>query len=143
MASPLDVKLILCDHAVTDSSSKVHMLGAGWDVTSTPTKPHGVAVLLKVPWDRANQQIPLTLDLIDADGNPANTGSSDPIRVEGEVEVGRPPGMAPGSMIPAAFTVNVGPLKLAPGRYDWRLTIGDEHHHAEFQVVDKSGRSPR
>jgi hypothetical protein len=53
MASPVLAKLILCDYAVADPAGKVHMLGAGWSLTSSPTPPHAVVVLMKIPWDRA------------------------------------------------------------------------------------------
>ena len=49
MASPLEVHLILCDAAQAESG-KVHMLGAGWSITGSPSAPHAVAVLIKVPW---------------------------------------------------------------------------------------------
>jgi hypothetical protein len=55
MATPVEVKLILCDSAVADPSGKVHMLGAGWPVTGVPAAPHAIALLAKVPWDRTNQ----------------------------------------------------------------------------------------
>ena len=68
MASPLEVHLLLCDAAQAENG-KVHMLGAGWSITPSPTAPHAVAVLMKVPWDRANQPMDLKLQLLDPDGN--------------------------------------------------------------------------
>ena len=70
MASPLEAQVILCDAAVADPGGKVHMLGAGWSMTGSPTAPQAVAVLMKIPWDRANQKIPMALRLLDADGKP-------------------------------------------------------------------------
>ena len=49
----IEAQLLLCDAAVADQAGKLHMLGAGWSVTSSPTSPQAVAVLLKIPWDRA------------------------------------------------------------------------------------------
>jgi hypothetical protein len=137
MASPLQIQLILCDAAQADPAGKVHMLGAGWSVTSSPTQ-HAVAVLIKVPWDRSNEQLKLTLDLLDADGRsvqlqtPAGpTG----LHAEGSIEVGRPPGIAPGSMLDASFALNVPPLPLPAGRYEWRLVVADhEALSAAFTV---------
>ncbi|MGH3741942.1 MAG: hypothetical protein ACRDT1_11480, partial [Micromonosporaceae bacterium] len=64
MAAPVEAQLILCDSAQTDASGgKVHMLGAGWSITSTPAAPHAVVVLAKIPWDRANQKIHFRLAL--------------------------------------------------------------------------------
>ena len=70
MASPLEVTLVLCDAAQVDPAGKVHMLGAGWSTTSSPTAPSAVVVMLGVPWDRTNQKIKARLGLTDADGQP-------------------------------------------------------------------------
>lgn len=141
MASPVEAHLILCDHAVTDPSGKVHMLGAGWTVTGTPTAPHGVAVLMKVPWDRANQKIPLHLRLLDDNGQPVHPqGPHGPgqAEVKADLEVGRPPGLKPGSPLPAAFAINVAPMLLPPGRYEWRLTVAQTDYAEGFQVIESS-----
>jgi len=129
--------LILCDAAQGEPSGKVHMLGAGWSMTRSPTS-HAVAVLLKIPWDRANERITLTMKLLDADGRPAqivtNNGLVPAMQAEGKVEVGRPAGVAPGSLLDAAFVLNVPPLPLQPGRYEWRLEIDDSSYSAPFTV---------
>jgi len=142
MASPIQTKMILCDHAVADPSGKVHMLGAGWSVTGTPTAPQAVAVLIKIPWDRANQKILMKLELSDADGHPVSIDTARGLQVveAGAVfEVGRPAGMAPGSMIDASFALNIPPMPLPPGRYQWRLTVGD---HEEFESFEVRRRPP-
>lgn len=137
MASPLEVQLILCDAAQTDPGGKIHMLGAGWSQTSSPTAPHAVAVLIKVPWDRANQKIHGVLTLVDTDGHPVElsaTGPSNvvPVGTEFDLEVGRPAGLEHGSMIDAAMALNIGALPLPPGRYQWRLDIGDQRQAVSF-----------
>lgn len=134
MASPLEVQVILCDAAQADpGGGKIHMLGAGWSITGSPTAPHAVAVLVKVPWDRANQPIRAVLTLVDSDGHQVvPEGADQPIRAEFVLEVGRPAGMEPGSMIDASIALNSGPLPLRPGRYQWRLDIGDQMFAASF-----------
>lgn len=137
MASPLDVQLILCDAAQADSGSgKVHMLGAGWSVTSSPSS-HAVALLIKVPWDRANERLSLALELRDADGQPVVLTMPEgnaAVRAQGELEVGRPAGIAPGSALDASFALNVPPLPLAPGRYEWHVTVAGQIFSAFFTV---------
>ncbi|MFC7482156.1 DUF6941 family protein [Luedemannella flava] len=137
-ANPVLAQVILCDAAVADPSGKVHMLGAGWSVTGTPTSPQAVAVLLKVPWDRANMPLPLTIQLFNQDGRAVLVtephGDVVPVRGDGVIEVGRPAGLALGSMLDAAWVLNVGPLPLAPGRYEWRLTFADLDVPAPFTV---------
>jgi hypothetical protein len=138
MASPVEAQLILCD-AAQAAAGKVHMLGAGWSITSSPTAPHAVAVLIKVPWDRANQKLPLRLQLLDADGHPVmlpgSGGTPKPLVTEAAVEVGRPAGLAHGTMLDASFALNVAPLPLAPGRYEWRMTFAGKEFAAPFTVA--------
>lgn len=138
MASPLEIKVILCDAAVADPAGKLHMLGAGWSVTGSPTAPQAVALLIKIPWDRANQRIKLSLRLLDPDGRqislPGIDGSPTPIGHEGEIEAGRPPGVAPGSMLDAALAISVPPMPLPLGRYEWRLDIADQTISESFAV---------
>jgi hypothetical protein len=120
MASPLEVQIILCDAAQADPSGKVHMLGAGWSMTSSPTT-HAVALLIGIPWDRANQRLPMKLSLLDSDGQPVEFETPQgPARIENvaSIEVGRPPGVAPGSTLSAGFALNVPPIPLKPGRYE-------------------------
>ncbi len=132
MASPIKATIILCDAAQADSAGKLHMLGAGWSVTGTPTAPAAVAILLKIPWDLANTKLAMGLQLEDADGHPVVLGA--PIAMASEFEVGRPPGLDPGSPIDASFQFSVQPMPLAPGRYQWRLRIGDDDFAESFQV---------
>jgi hypothetical protein len=142
MPSPVEAQLILCDAAIADNEGKVSMLGAGWSMTTTPTPPQAVAVLVKVPWDRSNQKIPLKLEMFGEDGATVEVGSGDekvPIRAESSVEVGRPAGVAPGSLLNAAFVLNVPQLPLSPGRYEWRLEIAEEILVAAFQVREQPG----
>ncbi|MEU7902993.1 hypothetical protein [Actinoplanes sp. NPDC049118] len=138
MASPLDIQLILCDAAQADpTTGKVHMLGAGWSRAGTPVS-HAIVVLAKVPWDRANQRIPLTLTLREQDGDPVSfviDGQPRPVRFEGAIEVGRPAGVPPGSPLDASFALNVSPLPLKPGRYDWLLEAPQVERTASFTVM--------
>jgi hypothetical protein len=134
----LEAHIILCDAAVADGSTgKVHMLGAGWSIIGRPMRPHAVVVLIKIPWDRANVQLPLRLELFGPDGGPIRIQTPDglyPVSGQGTVEVGRPPGIAPGSMLDASFVLTVGALPLAPGRYEWRLELADLQVPAPFTV---------
>jgi hypothetical protein len=139
MASPVEVQLLLCDAASADpSTGKIHMLGAGWSVTGSPTGQQAVAVLMKIPWDRANQRIPFTLQLFDSDGQPVQLRVPDgvqEIKLEGHVEVGRPAGIAPGSPLDASLALNVPPLPLGGGRYEWKLEIAEKVVAVSFQVI--------
>ena len=138
MASPVEVKLILCDSAVADPAGKVHMLGAGWSITGFPAAPHAIALLAKVPWDRTNQKLGLHLELVNQDGRPValNDPNGNPVAVghQVELEVGRPAGIAPGSMLNAAFALTVPSMPLPPGRYTWRLDFAGVLDSESFTV---------
>lgn len=138
MASPVEFKLILCQAAQSDAATgTLHMLGAGWSVTSSPTAPQAVALLIKVPWDRANEKLPLKLELLTEDGQQVTVqGPAGPqgIAAEAELEVGRPPGIAHGAMLDASFSLNISPMPLPPGRYQWRADIAGTIATESFQV---------
>lgn len=139
MGSPIDAQMLLCDAAVADPAGKLHMLGAGWSMTSSPTSPQAVAVLLKIPWDRANERLAMVLRLLDSDGRPITLGTPEgpqEVTMGGDIEAGRPPGVAPGSQLDAALAFNVPSLPLPPGRYQWRLEIADDTFTSSFQVVE-------
>jgi hypothetical protein len=134
MASPIEATLILCDAAVADPLGKLHMLGAGWSITTSPTGPSAVAALVKVPWDRANTKLSTSLVLVDADGAPVSVSENQRIGTETIIEVGRPPGLKPGTPLDAALALTVGPLPLPPGRYQWRLTVAEQEFSVSFEV---------
>ncbi len=139
MASEIEAQLILAD-AAQAVGGKVSMLGAGWSVTGTPTAPQAVVGLIKVPWDRANEQLPLRLRLIDADGRevvlagPPGSGEQS-IEFRAMLEVGRPSGLTPGTPIDSSFTISVQPLPLSPGRFVWELDIAGDLFTTSFQVT--------
>ncbi|MFE2427240.1 DUF6941 family protein [Streptomyces sp. NPDC059373] len=138
MPSPIEAQLILCDAAQAEpATGKIHMLGAGWSQTSSPTAPMGLAVLIKVPWDRANEKITMLFSLLDSDGQPVavqTPAGPQAISSQGQLEVGRPPGLAHGSSIDASFALNVSPLPIPPGRYQWRLDLANEIFSVFFTV---------
>jgi hypothetical protein len=139
MALPVEATMVLCEHAVADpASGKIHMLGAGWSVTTSPITAQAVAIMVSVPWDRADESIALTLSLLDPHGRAVRVGSRDAgteLRQEFNVEVGRPPGIPPGSPLDAAMAVNVPPFALPSGRYEWRLEVDGQSLSRRFTVV--------
>ncbi|HST56095.1 MAG TPA: hypothetical protein VLJ42_09410 [Solirubrobacteraceae bacterium] len=121
------VTMMLAD-AAQAVDNKLYIIGGGWSITGPDPAPSAIAIQIKVPWDEANQRHRMRLELLDTDG--ANvmiecpTGD-EPIVVENDFEVGRPPGIKPGTPIELGLALNIGPLPLEPGnRYEWRLHIG-------------------
>jgi hypothetical protein len=134
MASPIEAVVLLCDAAYADPGGKVHMLGAGWSVTSSPTAASAVVAMVKIPWDRANLQIPFSLTLRDADGQVVELLGSR-VGIENQnMEAGRPPGLPAGTPLDVPLVFNFPSLQLAPGRYEWLLTVADQEFPAAFTV---------
>ncbi len=125
-------------------NGKAYMLGAGWDRAPVPFGPHAVAAFVGIPWDRANQQLPLRLRLLQQDGQPVtvvapDTGEAQELLFEADVEVGRPPGVARGAYLTVPLVQQFGPLPLGPGRYQWRLEVAGEEETVEFELLAPPG----
>jgi hypothetical protein len=119
------VTIMLAD-AAQEADGKLYILGGGWSVTGPSMPPSAVAMKIDVPWDQANRPHLWRLDLVTEDGDPIEI-EGQVMRVEGQFEVGRPAGAAPGSYIDVPVAVNFGPFPLEPGhRYVWQLTIDGE-----------------
>jgi hypothetical protein len=128
----MKVTMLLADAAQAAEGKLNVLLGGGWSITGPGPVPSAIAMLIEVPWDRANMRYPWQIELVDSDGDPVLiTGpmGDQPVKVDGELEVGRPPGVTPGTPLALPLAINLGPLPLPPGgRYEWRLTIGEESH---------------
>ena len=120
--------MLLAD-SVQAAEGKLYILGGGWSIRAPDPVPMAIALYVQVPWDRTNEEHSWVLDLLDADGQPVILGEDEEerVRVEGGVEVGRPPGTKPGTPIDVPLAINFGPLPLEPGaRYEFRLEIDGE-----------------
>jgi len=129
--------MLLAD-AAQSVEGKLYVLGGGWSITGPDPSPGGLAVKVEVPWDEANRRHRITSELVDGDGHPflAPTPMGEqPLKIEGNFEVGRPPGIMPGSPLDMAVAFNFPPLPLKTGtRYVWRLSI-DGHSDEDWQVA--------
>lgn len=125
--------VLLADSALVDTSNKVHALGLGWSITSTPTPPAALVVFVKVPWTATNVPHSFALRLVDQDGQPVvagenpTSGEPAPLMAEGTFEVGRPPGLSPGMAIdqPIVLPLTRG-WRCRQARYtngDWKSTV--------------------
>jgi uncharacterized protein DUF6941 len=121
--------MILADYAVV-SDGKLTIVGGGWSQTGPEPSAFGIGLLIQVPWDQANTRHVFSVELLDADGAEVvlqtEEDEEQPVAFGGEFEVGRPPGLKPGTPLDFPVAVNSTPLPLEPGRYEWRLTIDDE-----------------
>lgn len=123
----MNAVLLLADYAQV-AEGKLTVVGGGWSMTGPEPAPFGIAVLVHVPWDQANQKHTLRLELLDADGGPVTMptdAGDEPIVFldDAPFEVGRPAGLKPGTPLDFPLALNSSPLPLASGRYEWRLSI--------------------
>lgn len=135
--------MLLAD-AAQEVGGKLYILGGGWSVTGPVVGPTAIAIKVDVPWNDANRRHHFKLSLVGEDGGPPAMINQDgevqqgDVSFEGELEVGRPPGISPGTDIDAALAINLGPLPLVPGRrYVWQLAINGqspEEWHRPFSV---------
>lgn len=86
----MDVEWIVLADAAETVNNRLYLIGGGWTTLTINGKlplihPCAVAVAFSVPWSEANQQHNVEIAIEEEDG----TGLA---KVEGHVEVGRPPG---------------------------------------------------
>lgn len=125
----LAVTLLLADFAEV-VSGKLYIMGGGWSVTGPGPARFGIAIKIGVPWDLANKQHSLELQLFDEDHEPVELPTpvgAQPVAVRGQFEAGRPAGLKAGTPLDVMLAFNVGPLPLPAGRrMEWVLTIDGE-----------------
>ncbi|CAN5611767.1 hypothetical protein BH23CHL8_BH23CHL8_18870 [soil metagenome] len=126
--------MLLCD-AVQEANGKLFILGGGWTYIGPEIGPMGVAILMEVPWADANKKHHFKLTLCNTDMAPVAVGPEGQImQMEGEIEVGRPPGAPVGNPFMVPLALNVAPLPLAPdARFLWVLEV-DGDTSADWQL---------
>src|SRR6185436_18132447 len=109
--------MLLADYAVV-SDGKLTIVGGGWSQTGPEPASFGIGLLIQVPWDQANTRHSFSVELLDSDGTPvgfeSDEDSDQVVAFGGEFEVGRPPGLKPGT--PLDFPVAVNSTPLPPAR---------------------------
>ncbi len=110
-------------------NGKLYVMGGGWSrlAMASSVANMSLGVRIEVPWDQANVRQHIRAYLVDADGQPV-LGPEDagPVQVEGDFEVGRPPGTTRGSPLVTTFALRFEGLPLEAGSYTWRLDISEE-----------------
>lgn len=133
----MKVTMLLAD-AAQAVGGKLYVLGGGWSQIGPDPSPMALAIKIEVPWDETNVKHTAALELVDADGQPVvveNPQGAGPLRVEAQFEVGRPPGVKPGTPIDVPMALTFGPIPLPPNaRYEWRLSI-DGRHEGDWSVA--------
>jgi hypothetical protein len=138
--------MLLCDH-VAVADGKLYINGGGWTVTGPIPSPSGIAVLMEVPWNLTNQKIDFKLRLLHEDGQPVTqlnpVGSSTPIEVGAQLEVGRPAGVVEGTALPVPMPISLPPLILPPGQgFYWEAEINGEKRE-DWRLSFRTREMPR
>ena len=116
--------MLLCDRAQV-AEGKLYVLGGGWNLAQAGMPvPVEVAVLVAVPWTATNEKHGFGLSLVDDDGQPVEINDNT-IQIAGEFEVGRPPGIKPGTALNQQMVFKFGMFALPPGGYVFEFSISD------------------
>jgi hypothetical protein len=106
------------------------VMGGGWNVTGPAPASFALAGIVELEWHEANQPRRLRIELLTDDGRPVEVPTPIgqlPVVIEANVEVGRPPGVPPGTSFNLPLAINVAPMPIPPGgRFVWRFTIDGE-----------------
>jgi hypothetical protein len=136
----MDADLILCDHAEA-VNGKLYINGGGWNLLFTPDRPVNIslAILIEVGWTETNTPHEFRADLLTTDGDLVLVDGNE-ISLRGRFEIGRPPGIKPGTSLNTPLAMQVTALVLPVGGYEWRLFIDDEPvARRPFQVMTLPG----
>jgi hypothetical protein len=125
----MKVTMILCDWAEA-VEGKLYSQGGGWThVLTTGEEPLSMALglIIAVPWTEANRRHLLEVRLLDDDGAQVEI-MGHPVMAGGQIEVGRPPGIKPGSDLNAVVAFKFLGLPLRPSGYVFELKVNDEEN---------------
>jgi hypothetical protein len=120
------VTMMLADAAQVQGG-KLFILGGGWNITNAQS-PSAIALIFEIPWSETNRRHAFGLELVDADGHGVGIGAegNPPFEFRSEFEIGRPPGSTPGVSFNVPFALNLAPLGLRDGRYEWRCSLNGQ-----------------
>ena len=125
---------MICDYAEA-FNGKLYISGGGWTLRiGAPRLDCSLAVRLAVPWNQANLKHRLLITLLTEDGQEVVDLLEAPVRIEGEFEVGRPPGLSPGDALTEAFVFRIQGLTISDGVFVFSLQVnGTEIASARFR----------
>lgn len=121
--SPLVQATLIPADSAQVVGNKLYLLGGGVSIIGPKAQPLSMALLLRIPWDRANIPHAWKLEVVDEDGMVVEIGGK-AVSVGGNVEAGRPVGAQPGSPLQVPMVVNFPNLPVPGGHtYVFRLSI--------------------
>lgn len=130
----MDIEWIILADAAEVLNNKLYLLGGGWEritVAGPVPTAHSMAIAMaiSVPWNETNQLHNIEVELADQDG-------AQLLKVEGQVEVGRPPGIPLGQAQRVQMAISVGLRIEKLGRHVVVARIeGQEAKRLAFDIV--------
>jgi hypothetical protein len=116
--------LLPCDWAQA-INGKLYAQGIGWSRVAADRPINiGLAVMIHVSYNETNVKSHFAIELHNEDG--LQFPIANPVKIEGDFEVGRPAGMRAGEESIASVAANLTQIMLPPGGYTWLMTINDE-----------------
>lgn len=115
----------------------LYLSGAGWTDLSRPVQPGGqvpvnhigIGVAILVSWTETNQPHRVTLRIENADGQVL-------VNMQGDLEMGRPAGLPPGSDLRGVMAINGEVQFPAAGIYRVVASVGTDVRSVTFRVHD-------
>lgn len=108
-----------------------HWRGAKTDEGQYAPSHLGIALTLLTSWSETNRRYPVKLIVETEDGG------DELVKVGGEMESGRPPGVPEGTDLRAVIAVNVEITYPAPGGYRVVAEVGQDQRTVSFRVHDQ------
>ncbi len=122
--------LILAEHAEV-TGAKLYLMGGGWDTMNVADVPANVRITavagIRVEWDETNVAIPLVVRVDDDD-------AQEVFRLNGQINVGRPPQLLPGTSQLSQMTFVLQLQLKALGGYRVSLAVGPEDRQVRRSV---------
>ncbi len=137
----MEADILLVADAAQISNNKLSLLGGGWRYLRVPKlpamHPFAVGAALLVDWMETNQRHSFKLAIHNEDSKKVYASA------DGEFEIGRPPGIAPGSKQRFCLALNLTEPFQEDGPYLVRLLVdGQQLGATQFVVVDASKPAP-
>ncbi len=128
--------LTLANHAEA-VNGLLYLSGAGWTDLMRPIPPGGtpppniigIALAILVPWGETNKRHRVVIRIENDDGNEL-------MKVEGDVEMGRPPGTVQGSDFRGVMAINGQVQFPHAGIYRVIASVADRSRSVRFRVHD-------
>ncbi len=114
----------------------LYLQGAGWTEIQQQGGPQpgqsgpvhfGIGVSILVGWNETNRRFPLKIELVHEDGDEL-------MRLDAQVEAGRPPGLPPGSDLRSVLAIGAEAQFPNPGRYELRAELDGKVRSVAFRV---------